>query len=562
MSDARVRRIVIGGRRFAFLGFSSSQLREHGAWLYSAPPGGPSAGDLRARLGDFTSIPVVAKCAARLGQCFSATVATVTPSCHAGVGGGSGDWVDAEVPDVTTADGRYTFSDGVGRVSPQAAAEIFEAARRRPPLSPGGAADTAGGAARAPSAFQIRYKGCKGVLAVDARLPERQALTRPSMRKFDVLPSSAASTTSNGADELLSSIEVCSHARRTPAFLNRQLVTLLSTLGVDDASFEALLQSQLRLLDAALVDASAAASLLRSTSAIDASLSRDVVALLRAGVGLRDPFVRGMVAVARASQLGDLRARARVLVPNAAVLVGVMDETGALRYGEVFSRCSGGGGGGAEAAGDDVASLPPCLSGLVVVAKNPCLHPGDVRVLRAVGADELAARASSERGAAAALDVTLYFDALADVLVFPFTGPTAAPQRVQRQRPGRRRLLRVVGPFRCCRRQRAATCPPWTTRRLPPSWRTGCLFPSTTSQPSSRITSEPTTSEWSHTRTWPTPTPARSAPAATSACGWRRCTPRPSTLQKPGCVSFACVNPRPASAALTTCVVSGHRLRR
>jgi RNA dependent RNA polymerase len=48
---------------------------------------------------------VVAKYAARVGQSFGTSSSTITVQLY------------HEIPDVTTAGGRYTFSDGVGNVS-------------------------------------------------------------------------------------------------------------------------------------------------------------------------------------------------------------------------------------------------------------------------------------------------------------------------------------------------------------------------------------------------------------------------------------------------------------
>lgn len=72
--------------------------------------------------------------------------------------------------------------------------------------------------------------------------------------------------------------------------------------------------------------------------------------------------------------------------------MGVLDESGVLEQGQCFVQVS-------------TPSLENCFSkhgsrfsetknlhvvkGFVVIAKNPCLHPGDVRVLEAVDAPDL-----------------------------------------------------------------------------------------------------------------------------------------------------------------------------
>ena len=84
---AWVRRIItdgfdFAGLRYSFLAFSSSQLQDHGVWMYCNPTADtngstPTAQDIRARAGTLDSLRVPAKWAARLGQCFSTTADTI-----------------------------------------------------------------------------------------------------------------------------------------------------------------------------------------------------------------------------------------------------------------------------------------------------------------------------------------------------------------------------------------------------------------------------------------------------------------------------------------------------
>nr|KJB08434.1 hypothetical protein B456_001G081400 [Gossypium raimondii] len=59
-------------------------------------------------------------------------------------------------------------------------------------------------------------------------------------------------------------------------------------------------------------------------------------------------------------------------------MMGCLDETRTLNYGQVFVQFSG--------SRSDQRDI---VQGKVIVAKNPCLHPGDVRVLRAVNVPDL-----------------------------------------------------------------------------------------------------------------------------------------------------------------------------
>lgn len=68
----------------------------------------------------------------------------------------------------------------------------------------------------------------------------------------------------------------------------------------------------------------------------------------------------------------DLKFKTRIHVPEAALLIGVVDELGVLEYGQVFIQI------------DSSVALdaPQAIVGDVIVAKNPCFHPGDIRVLK------------------------------------------------------------------------------------------------------------------------------------------------------------------------------------
>lgn len=146
---------------------------------------------LRFKLGDFSKIKVPAKHAARIGQCFSTTVATV------GVTQGR-EWRRG-APDVER--NGFSFSDGVGTVSPKLARRIWtaycEAAKcfrdeiAFPSSFFGSGGEGGGGSPEAavppvPSAFQIRLGGCKGMVSLDVRKAEKEVImTRKSMDKFD-----------------------------------------------------------------------------------------------------------------------------------------------------------------------------------------------------------------------------------------------------------------------------------------------------------------------------------------------------------------------------------------
>lgn len=142
--------LTAGNRRFVFLAFSTSQLREHSCWLYCqegvAADGAPSADAIRQSIGDLRALRTPAKFAARLGQGFSTTFETFRFR--------RGDI--CEIPDVADSSGEM-FSDGVGVITREGMRQVagLLPMRMRRRLT-----------GTLPSAIQIRLGGCKGMLAL------------------------------------------------------------------------------------------------------------------------------------------------------------------------------------------------------------------------------------------------------------------------------------------------------------------------------------------------------------------------------------------------------------
>lgn len=342
--------IVIGAKRFQFLAFSASQLRSNSVWMFSSNDK-IRVDDIREWMGCFKKIRSVSKCAARMGQLFSSSIQTLPVAVQ-----------DVEViPDIeVTSDGfSYCFSDGIGKISLSFAKQVAEKC----------------GLSQTPSAFQIRYGGYKGVIAVD-RKSFRKLSLRSSMLKFE------------SQNRMLN---VTRWSESMPCYLNREIVSLLSTLGVEDENFEALLNEHIHLLDKMLTDQQAALDVLESVGGLG---NKSILArmLLQGYQPNMEPYLSMMLQAYRESQLSDIRTRCRIFVPKARVLIGCLDETGVLNYGQVYVRvtmtkaelkCSD------ERFFRKVDDTTSVVIGKVIVTKNPCLHPGDIRVLDAVYDDDL-----------------------------------------------------------------------------------------------------------------------------------------------------------------------------
>lgn len=286
---------VLCGWQYSFLAFSGNQLREGSLWFFAG-----NAHRIRKWMGQFP-MGNVAKYAARMGHCFSSTTATLKV----------GKEERLDLPDIIR--NGYTFSDGCGRIAPGFACQVAKMLN----LS------------QVPTAYQIRYAGYKGVATV---WPIEPALhtgyklgLRQSMHKFE----------SRHID-----LEVILWTQFNPGYLNREIITLLSTLQVPNEVFEALQDAQLTRLDALLHDPAVALEVLMTTCTDD--LHSTAVTMLQGGFSPKsETYLYNMLLSIRTYQLEDLVAKARIFVPQGRFLMGCMDETALLQYGQCFIQVTG-----------------------------------------------------------------------------------------------------------------------------------------------------------------------------------------------------------------------------
>jgi RNA-dependent RNA polymerase len=368
--------IQIGDRKYEFLAFGNSQIREQGAYFF-APLEHLNTSHIRAWMGEFGHIDVIAKYSARLGQCFSTTWAVTCPK----VNFRKIDDVEREGPDGKNC----CFTDGVGKISPFLARLATSELRGLRHV------------AEPPSVYQFRLGGCKGILAVDPKLANNEIHIRRSQDKFPAV--------SKG-------LEIISWSQYAPAHLNRQIILVLSSLGVSDGVFMKKLHENLASLSQALTDSTVSCRELQrivDPNHVTLSLASMVIDGFQDS---REPFVTSLLQLWRAWRVKYIKEKANISIPQSALLYGCVDETATLK-GHFDELQSGPG----QTADDMLNRLPEIfvqvsspekkgkyrlIEGVCLLARNPSLHPGDIRVVRAVN------------------NPNLYH--LKDVVVFPQTG--------------------------------------------------------------------------------------------------------------------------------------------
>ncbi|PIL35600.1 RNA-dependent RNA polymerase [Ganoderma sinense ZZ0214-1] len=360
--------LVVAGRTFRFLGYSTSGLREHTVWFMSDfehPEEGMVTPDkIRSGLGDFRScINHPSKYAARIAQAFSGT----DPSYKIRIG----QWTEGVVD---LGNSPYEFTDGQGTVSVELRDRIWDVLceawpdKRRLKLKP--------------SAFQIRFLGCKGIVVVDERLEGIHMKLRNSMRKFAV----------DNATE--AEIEIAkAFIKPGPARLCRPLISVLEDLGVFPEAF-------LVLQERAITSASTARDTIRDSIGLlhqhdlgnVYGLGWILKHLQDAGMGMskekspsppkyimNNGFIHQLIKFARTHVLSEIKHDARIAIPDAFQLVGCVDEGPAyiaeghdpedvlcLKEGEIFACVQ-----------QPDTDEPIYIRGLVSISRSPHIHPGD-----------------------------------------------------------------------------------------------------------------------------------------------------------------------------------------
>lgn len=354
------------GIEYELLSFSSSQLRAGSLWLFGNLPD-LTVRDIRAWLGDFSAIKNPAKYSARVGQCFSNSKSTIELQ----------DSELVEIKEVVAESGgkKYTMSDGAGTIS----RELAEAA-----------------AAKMPSwkfelgqSIQVRIGGFKGVVSVDPTLTGSKLCWRPSMKKF--------SSTHRG-------LEILNFAQFRYGYLNRQIILLLSSLGIEDSAFLAQQNDYLDSMKKIFTDSKALrhAFVVSDSDGVESPAIVKVIdqMLCSSLSAASDPFLRSAAQALYNRMIMELRQKQRIIVKKSACLIGVLDETGTLEYGQTYIRISN--------PGPDEFKMT--VTGFVAVTKNPCFHPGDVRRLEALDLPQLQHHVN--------------------VIVFPKKGPRPHPNEI------------------------------------------------------------------------------------------------------------------------------------
>ena len=345
--------LYIGTHRFKYLTSSNSQAKQGSGWYFNLEHTKfENIDQVLEEMGDFKMEHNKYKNASRRGQCASSTTPiNFLPKENI-----------IEIPDIKSSDGKYIYTDGIGTISYDLALKCVE--------------KIGNNKFSYCSAFQIRLLGIKGVVAVDPCLGNNDIICiRPSMKKYE------------SENNELGIIKASGYSA---GYLNRQIIALLSGLGVKNSIFISMIKVSLKEYQTILKyirnkNMDLCSYFRANKDVYNEVLSKcfyfkslvDYYLYKKPPRGLtNEPFIQKILLNCLSLKIRDLKSKGKILDKQSASLIGVIDETRTLKHNEVFVRI-----------------IKPfsrkeeqdfTLEGEVYVTKNPCLHPGDIKILKAV----------------------------------------------------------------------------------------------------------------------------------------------------------------------------------
>ena len=312
---------LTSNHNYRFFDYSQSQFRNMACWLVTEPE------KILPLTGDYSKIKIVAKFGARISQTLTTTQKTLEIRKE------SIKFIDDVVKKNEKGEIEYTFSDGIGTITYPLAKKIADYLHLD----------------NVPSAFQGRFLGCKGVWSTLYNIRDKEEICiRPSQTKFEV------------KIEDTQFFELCDYSRYIEAYLNRQVILLLSALGISNEIFTKKLANYRNSLE----DEKYVLSLIHYEE-----WNRTFMNMYYSGINnSNDRLIKTLVDKNKELLYQDLKAKARIHIKEGAYVIGIMDEFGILNYGEAFLHIK-------------KRDLDLILNKKCSVAKCPCLHPGDIRTL-------------------------------------------------------------------------------------------------------------------------------------------------------------------------------------
>ena len=319
----------IGAKKFRFFNFSQSQFRNMSCWLLTEPE------KILEKTGDYSKIKIVAKFGSRVSQTLTTTIKTIKiPNDH--IVYINDVLMKTKIKDENgnEREVEYNFSDGVGKISYNLAEEIAKNIHLN----------------FVPSCFQGRFLGCKGVWTTMYDDLNGNIYIRPSQEKFKI----------KNFEKKDNYFELCDYSRYIQAYLNRQVILLMRANGIPDGNFMKKLFEYRRHLE----DEKFVLSLVHYNEWNNLFQTMNSCGINKTN----DRLMKTLLETNLQILYNDIKNKARIYIKDSAYVIGIMDEFGILEYGQAFLHIRR-------------KNVDLILNKKCTIAKCPCLHPGDVRIL-------------------------------------------------------------------------------------------------------------------------------------------------------------------------------------
>ena len=319
----------LGEKKFKFFNFSQSQFRNMSCWLLTQPE------KILPKTGDYSNIKIVAKFGSRVSQTLTTTIKTIKiPNDHI-------VYINDILMKTKITDEKgnereieYNFSDGVGKISYNLAEQIAKSIHLK----------------FVPACFQGRFLGCKGVWTTMYDDLNGNIYIRPSQEKFKI----------KNFESQDNYFELCDYSRYIQAYLNRQVILLMRANGIPDGNFMKKLYEYRRHLE----DEKFVLSLVHYNEWNNLFQKMNSCGINKTNDRLMKSLMESNLQIL----YNDIKNKARIYIKDSAYVIGIMDEYNILEYGQAFLHI--------KRKNFDLILNKKCT-----IAKCPCLHPGDVRIL-------------------------------------------------------------------------------------------------------------------------------------------------------------------------------------
>ena len=319
----------LGEKKFKFFNFSQSQFRNMSCWLLTQPE------KILPKTGDYSNIKIVAKFGSRVSQTLTTTIKTIKiPNDHI-------VYINDILMKTKITDEKgnereieYNFSDGVGKISYNLAEQIAKSIHLK----------------FVPACFQGRFLGCKGVWTTMYDDLNGNIYIRPSQEKFKI----------KNFESQDNYFELCDYSRYIQAYLNRQVILLMRANGIPDGNF----MKKLYEYRSHLEDEKFVLSLVHYNEWNNLFQKMNSCGINKTNDRLMKSLMESNLQIL----YNDIKNKARIYIKDSAYVIGIMDEYNILEYGQAFLHI--------KRKNFDLILNKKCT-----IAKCPCLHHGDVRIL-------------------------------------------------------------------------------------------------------------------------------------------------------------------------------------